>query len=308
MPVHAYLLVGPPGSGKRALARAFGAALLSAVTDDPDRAVRLALDDKHPDLITFERVGPYISAPQAEAIRAEAMRSPIEGARKVLVLDDFHLVQPVVEGLLLKVLEEPPDSTVFVVLAEAVPPLLVPIASRCVRIDLGVLSPAVIADVLVTEGAEPAVADEVAAASGGYGLADQLDGDGATVVGLVAAMRAMIDDVTASIDALHADELAALEARVEQYGERGSGRRELVERQKREVRRLRTDELRFGLAMLESRYRDELASGRASGVRARPVLAAIAAIESANEALIRNPNETLLLQALFLQLPTIRLH
>jgi DNA polymerase-3 subunit delta' len=323
-PTHAYLLLGPPGSGKRALARAFGAALLSAVADDPDRAVRLALDDKHPDLITFERVGASILAPAAEAIRAEAMRSPVEGSRKVLVLDDFHLVQPVVEGLLLKVLEEPPASTVFVVLAEALPPLLVPIASRCVRIDLGVLSSDVIVSVLTSEGADPSLAAEVAHAAGGdldrarllvrdprfklrqaawYDAPKQLDDHGSTVSRLAAELRAMIDDAQSTIDPLHAEEIAELEARVERYGERGSGRAALIERQKREVRRLRTDEIRFGLATLASRYRDELHA--APGARARPFLAAITAIESANEALIRNPNESLLLQSLLLRLPTI---
>jgi DNA polymerase-3 subunit delta' len=288
--------------------------------------VRLALEDKHPDLITFERVGASILAPAAEAIRAEAMRSPVEGSRKVLVLDDFHLVQPVVEGLLLKVLEEPPASTIFVVLAEAVPPLLVPIASRCVRIDLGVLSSEVVASVLATEGAEPSLAAEVARAAAGdldrarllvrdsrfklrqaawYDAPKELDDMGSTVARLAAQLRAMIDDVQSAIDVLHAEEQAELEERVERYGERGSGRAALVERQKREVRRLRTDELRFGLATLASRYRDELSAGAVTGARARPVLAAIAAIESANEALIRNPNESLLLQSLLLRLPTI---
>lgn len=325
-PVHAYLLVGPPGSGKRAIASAFGAALLAQVADDPDRAVRLALDGKHPDLITFERVGAAILAPAAEAIRAEAMRSPVEGARKVLVLDDFHLVQPVVEGLLLKVIEEPPLSTVFVVLAEAVPPLLVPIASRCIRIDLDALSADSLVSILTAEGATNDIAREVAAAAGGdldrarllvrdprfklrqaawYHVPATLDGTGATVARLCAELRGMIDDVQSAIDALHADEQAELEARVAQYGERGSGRRELIERQKREVRRLRTDELRFGLATIASRYRDTLASGVAPGAAARPLLQALSDIESVNEALIRNPNETLLLQALLLRLPSV---
>ena len=324
-PVHAYLLVGPPGSGKRALATAFAADVLARVADDPARAVRLALDGKHPDLHVFERVGPYISAPQAEAIRAEAVRSPVEGERKVLILDDFHLVQPVVEGLLLKVIEEPPASTIFVVLAEAVPPLLVPIASRCIRIELASLNAEAVVAMLVADGFDAALANEVALAAGGdidrarllardprftlrqqawYEVPDRLDGTGAAVVAIVGELRAMIDDVAAPIDALHAEELAELEARVEQYGERGAGRRDLIERQKREVRRLRTDDLRFGLATLASRYRDELHT--AHGPRARPFLDAIAAIEDANEAIIRNPNEALLLQALLLRLPGLR--
>lgn len=325
-PLHAYLLVGPPGSGKRALATAFAAALLAEVAEDPDRAARLALEGKHSDLRLFERIGAFISAPQAEAIRAEAMRSPIEGPRKVLVLDDFHLVQPVVEGILLKVIEEPPPSTIFIVLSEAIPPLLVPIASRCIRVALGSLEAATIVSMLRAEGASEPDAVEAARAAGGdidrarllvrdprstlrrhawYHLPSELDGTGATVTRLVTELRAMIDDAQSALDALQAEELEQLETRVATYGERGSGRRELLERHKREVRRLRTDELRFGLATLEARYRDALGSGVANGAAARPVLGAIEAVESANQALIRNPSESLLLQALLLALPSL---
>src|SRR6476660_8005236 len=140
-PVHAYLLVGPRGSGKRDLARAFAASLLaSSAPADPDRAVHLALAGRHPDLHEFERAGPYITVEQADAIIREASRSGVESDRKVLVLVDFHLVQPAVEAKLLKTIEEPPADTVFVVLAESVPVLLEPIASRCVRIDVDPLA------------------------------------------------------------------------------------------------------------------------------------------------------------------------
>jgi DNA polymerase-3 subunit delta' len=327
-PSHAYLLQGPRGAGARAVARAFAAVILAdgLAGDEAARAEQLALDEKHPDLHVFERTGAYISVEVADAIIREASRSPVEATRKVLVLVDFHLVREAGPKLL-KIIEEPPASTVFVVLAESVPPELVPIASRCLRIELDAVPADVVAALLVREGTAPDAATEIAIASGGdvdrarllardprfklrqaawYSAPDRLDGSGSAVVALVAELRSMIDDVAAPIDALHAEELAELEARVEQYGERGSGRRELIERQKREVRRLRTDDLRFGLATLASRYRDELASGSVPGARSRPILEAIARINDANEAIIRNPNEALLLQALLLGLPGLR--
>src|SRR3954463_75541 len=68
-PVHAYLLVGARGSGKRQLARAFAASLLSSsAPDDRERAVNLALAGRHPDLHEFERAGPYITVEQADSI------------------------------------------------------------------------------------------------------------------------------------------------------------------------------------------------------------------------------------------------
>lgn len=93
----------------------------------------------------------------------------------------------------------------------------------------------------------------------------------------------------------HAAELAALEERIEAYGERGSNRKALADEQKRRLRRHRTGELRFGLAALAARYRDSLAAGEAGA-------GAVAAVDAAADALTRNPNEALLLQALLLAL------
>ena len=95
-----------------------------------------------------------------------------------------------------------------------------------------------------------------------------------------------------------AAEEAELEERVKQLGERGPGRKALADRHKREQRRHRTDELRFGLAVLARHYRDELA---AAG-RPAPVAAALDAIQATAEGLVRNPNEQLQFQALFVRL------
>ncbi|MGB3055174.1 MAG: ATP-binding protein, partial [Acidimicrobiales bacterium] len=97
-PVHAWLFVGPTGSGKRAAARAFAGDLLAAEaegTGDVEAAARarsLALHEQHPDLVVVERVGASISSDQADEIITRASRSPSEGRRKVLVLDEFHLM------------------------------------------------------------------------------------------------------------------------------------------------------------------------------------------------------------------------
>jgi DNA polymerase III subunit delta' len=111
----------------------------------------------------------------------------------------------------------------------------------------------------------------------------------------------MIDDATDPLQERHKAELAELEARVELYGERGSGRKALTDQHKRELRRQRTDELRFGLAILARRYRDAAVASE----RPAAYLAAIDAIAALNEGLIRNPNDRLQLQALFFQLPTL---
>jgi DNA polymerase-3 subunit delta' len=322
-PVHAYLFVGPAGSGKRAAARAFAASLLCAQRGCGEcLECTRALGERHPDAVVFERQGPSISADQAREIVVLAARSPVEGPRKVLVLIDFHLVQQQAP-ILLKTIEEPPESTVFVVLAEDVPRELVTIASRCVRIEFGPVPAERIAGALEAEGAEPALAAEVARAAVGRMdrarllLTDpdfaarreawrtvprRLDGTGATAAAAADELLAHVKAAEEPLAARHQAELTALEERVRVSGERGAGRRQLDERHRRERRRLRTDELRFGLATLLSTYRDALAgSGDARGC-----LDAIAAIENANRELLRNPNETLLLQALLVRLSATR--
>jgi DNA polymerase-3 subunit delta' len=166
-PVHAYLLEGPVGSGKRQAALAFGVALLCPAggCGACDTCLR-ARSEVHPDLVVVEREGPAISVGQAREIRRLALRSPNEGRRKVLVLVDFHLAQDAGPALL-KVVEEPPSSTVFVILAEHVPPELETIASRCVRVPFDAVPPALVAQVLSATGVEGEIAEVVAQASGG---------------------------------------------------------------------------------------------------------------------------------------------
>ena len=107
----------------------------------------------------------------------------------------------------------------------------------------------------------------------------------------------------ATLAARHAAELAALDERVKRSGERGAGRKVLADRQKRELRRLRTDELRYGLATLSAAYRDALVERR---VDAAAGLAGLDALQKAAEALLHNPGEALLLQALLVRLPPVR--
>lgn len=321
-PVHAYLLVGPPGGGKRPAARAFAAALLCPRGGCGECHVcRRVLADLHPDAVTVERDGAYISVGQAREIQRLALRTPNEGERKVLVLVDFHLVREAAPTLL-KIVEEPPASTVFVILAEHVPPELVTIASRCVQIVFGRLPPEALATALVAEGVEAAVAHRVAGAADGrldrarllasdpsfearrrtwQSLPARLDGTGATVSRLAAELVELLGTAAvAPLEARHAEERAALEERIERSGERGAGRKQLVERQRRELRRLRADELRYGLALLAQAYRDAMAAGTANDPRA--CMASIEAVQAAAEAIVRNPSEQLLIQALLLRL------
>ena len=316
-PVHAYLLQGDGGAGLQ-VARSFAAALLC-----PDggcgecRDCRLALAGEHPDALTYIPEGAFLQKGDGEEIIRLAMRSPTEGARKVLVLAEMHRVQAV-GPMLLKTVEEPPASTVFVVLADHVPPELVTIASRCVRIDVPPMREEAIVAALVAGGVDQEQAGVVAAAAMGdldrarvlledealagrraawWSIPDRLDGSGAAVAALVDEVRDLMSRSMAAVEAVHAREVTELEAWVAEHGERGSGRRKLVERQKQETRRHRTEELRFGLATLAARYRGALTGAHVAGA-----VRSVQELDRTAEAVPRNPNEALLLQALLLRL------
>jgi DNA polymerase-3 subunit delta' len=322
-PVHAYLFTGPPGTGKRQAALGLAASVLCPNGGDGTCPVCVrVLAGTHIDVVVMERSGAYIRVEEAREIARLASLTPVDGTRKVLILNDFHLVEDAAPALL-KTIEEPPASALFIVLADHVPPELVTIASRCVRLEFRALSEEVVRTALEDDGVAHDVAVEAARAAGGRldrarllaadpdvaarraaweAVPGRLDGTGATVAVVADELLALVQRAGGdSLAKRHAAELEAMQERVALTGERPTARKEMDARHRREQRRLRTDELRWGLATLAGAYRDRAARGH-SPRDVAPALAATSAIQEAAEALIRNPNETLLLQALLVRI------
>jgi DNA polymerase III subunit delta' len=323
-PVHAYLLAGPSGSTKLAAARAFAALLIAGGVQPDERNLRLALAGEHPDITEVQRVGAGILAEQAREIVRISSLAPVEGARKVLILDEFHLLKPESAAILLKTIEEPPPSTTFVILADVVTRELITIASRCARVDFHPISEADVTDRLIAEGTDPRSAAEAAAAAGGdlsrarvlatdphlsarrraFAEAPRsLDGTGSSVMKLADQLTSLLDEAVAPLTARHAAEVAELEARIAQMGERGSGRKTLEERHKREIRRYRSDDLRHGLSAMARTYRDACVDGTLA--RPEAMDQAVSQIHRSIAAIELNPNEALLIQALLWSLPPV---
>jgi DNA polymerase III subunit delta' len=323
-PVHAYLLVGAPGTGAPEAVRAFAAALLCPAGGcGACEHCRAALEGSHTDLVYFRRRGASLRMEELKEAVNRSLRAPRSATRQVLVIEDVHLIGDVAP-VLLKAVEEPPATTVFLLVADDVPPQLVTLASRCVEIDLPSLDEATVARALVAAGAEPGRALAAAAAAGGRldrarllvadeGFAQRiarwqqvpgrLNNSGATVVAVVNELLEAVDEPVALLRSEQERELQLLEETAAGSGERGvRGRADIVARQRREQRRVRTDELRAGLATLAAVYRDRVLSSPGAPARIHSAVAAVDAIDATADALVRNPNEHLLLESLLLRL------
>jgi DNA polymerase III subunit delta' len=159
-PHHAYLYAGPEGSGKRLAMRAFAAALLC-----PDggcgtcRACRLALAERHPNMLILEPTGPDIlvgkdSSDQNTArwFASRAYLTPPEPGRKVMVVLQADRLRVEAADVLLKVVEEPPPDTIFLLMSARPDDLPDTIRSRCQEIGFPPLSEEFVVGTLVAEG------------------------------------------------------------------------------------------------------------------------------------------------------------
>ena len=133
-PAHAYLLAGPPGSGKRATARAFVAELLAAGAPEPDDVRRRALAEPspHPDLVWLAPQGTQhlVDEVRERVILAAAYR-PFEGARRAFVIEAAEAMADESQNALLKTLEEPPPFVHLVLITSEPAALLETVRSRC---------------------------------------------------------------------------------------------------------------------------------------------------------------------------------
>ncbi len=176
-PSHAYLLHGPAGAGKRALARSFAGELLAAGPPDPAptasgsaamrtasptvnpeaaRAVReRAARGTHPDLTWVAPSGAaeMLVGDIDEAVVGAAALTPFESARRVFVIEGPERLNDQAANRLLKTLEEPPAYVHLLLVSDRPQEVLPTIASRCVHVRFDAPDSEEIARLLLAEGA-----------------------------------------------------------------------------------------------------------------------------------------------------------
>lgn len=171
---HFYLISGPEGSGKHTLADLLAAAILCPAEDGPCGvcpACRKVASHLHPDDITID--DPEKKTVPVELIRqarADIYIRPNEADKKIYRFPRAQDLGLPGQNALLKVLEEPPEYGVFLLLTDNPDKLLPTIRSRCVELKLRPLPGALLEQTLCREFPQ-AGPDAIAAAisrSGGY--------------------------------------------------------------------------------------------------------------------------------------------
>ncbi|MEG1686579.1 MAG: hypothetical protein RR022_03790 [Angelakisella sp.] len=138
---HAVCIEGAPGTGRLQLAYSIAGAVLCERQQGrmcgeclPCRKV---LAGVHMDITLADPAAGGYKKDAVRTLRSEIYRAPHEGRSKVLLLPDAELMSPEVQNLLLKVIEEPPDDTYFILICENRYRLLGTVLSRVVTVSTG---------------------------------------------------------------------------------------------------------------------------------------------------------------------------
>lgn len=162
-PAHAWLITGPPGSGRSNIAYRFAAALIARDAASRDAVFAQVRARTHPDLGVLTTQAAIIKIDAARDIVAGSYYAPADGRYRVIVIEDADRMTEHTSNVLLKALEEPPERTIWVLCAPSEADLLPTIRSRARSLRLVTPQPEAIAGLLAArDGIDPVQAERAA--------------------------------------------------------------------------------------------------------------------------------------------------
>lgn len=149
---HAYLFVGPRGTGKTSTARLFAKALNaeggpSVTVDNESEVSQSIMNGSCMDVIEIDGASNN-SVDQIRSLREECQYAPAQCTFKIYIIDEVHMLSTAAFNALLKTLEEPPEHVKFFFATTEAHKVLPTIVSRCQRFEFRPISEAVIAEKL----------------------------------------------------------------------------------------------------------------------------------------------------------------